>query len=143
MKSHEARVDRNGHRREMKVVEEHRQVIVKALRGCEVQLQRPENERPIDHEWTRRIEVGTRQSLLNLVAMHEHVQQFGSGSICKKAQISSRERPKPILAARRDFTKTRSWRHTPREIRAVILPALEEINIVELAELEGELEGGL
>lgn len=41
MKSHEAGVDGNGHRGEMKVVEEHGQVIVKPLRGREVQLQRP------------------------------------------------------------------------------------------------------
>lgn len=49
MKCHETGVDRNGHRGEMKVIEEHRQMIVKALRRCEVQLQRPEKERPIDH----------------------------------------------------------------------------------------------
>jgi len=49
MKCHEAGVDRNGHRGKMKIIEEHRQMIVKALRRCEVQLQRPEKERPIDH----------------------------------------------------------------------------------------------
>lgn len=49
MKCHEAGVDGNRHRCEMKVIEEHWQMIVKALRGCEIQLQRPEKERPIDH----------------------------------------------------------------------------------------------
>lgn len=42
-------MDRNGHRGKMKVIEEHRQMIVKALRGCEIQLQCPEKERPVDH----------------------------------------------------------------------------------------------
>lgn len=49
MKCHETGVDRNGHRSKMKVIKEHWQMIVKALRRCEVQLQRPEKERPIDH----------------------------------------------------------------------------------------------
>jgi len=44
VKRHEAGMDRDGHCGEVKVVEEHWQVIVKALRGCEVQLQRPEKE---------------------------------------------------------------------------------------------------
>lgn len=34
-------MDRDGHRGEVKVIEEHRQMVVKALRGCEIQLQRP------------------------------------------------------------------------------------------------------
>ena len=51
MKCHEAGMDRNGYRSKMKVIKEHWQMIVKALRGCKVQLQRPEKERPIDHEW--------------------------------------------------------------------------------------------
>jgi len=57
MKCHEAGVDRNGHRGKMKIIEEHRQMIVKTLRGCEVQLQRPEKERPIDHIAYRRLNV--------------------------------------------------------------------------------------
>lgn len=36
-------------------------------------------------------------------------------------------------------SRSRGYKNT----RALILPALEEINIIELAELEGELEGGL
>lgn len=35
-------MDGDGHRGEVKVIEEHRQMVVKALRGCEIQLQRPE-----------------------------------------------------------------------------------------------------
>lgn len=41
MKSHQASVYSDGYRGEMKIVEEHRQMIVKPLRGREVQLQRP------------------------------------------------------------------------------------------------------
>lgn len=33
--------------------------------------------------------------------------------------------------------------NAPSDTSALILPALEEVNIVEFAELEGELEGGL
>lgn len=47
-------MDRDGHRGKVKVIEEHWQMVVKALRGCEVQLQRPEKEASvksrIDHE---------------------------------------------------------------------------------------------
>lgn len=41
MKGHEAGMDRDGDCGKMKVIEEHRQMIVKSLRGREVQLQRP------------------------------------------------------------------------------------------------------
>lgn len=35
-------MDRDGHRGEVKVIEEHRQMVVKALRRREIQLQRSE-----------------------------------------------------------------------------------------------------
>lgn len=56
MKCHEAGVDRDGHRGEVKVIEEHRQMVVKALGGCEIQLQCPAKRNvrqspPIDHTY--------------------------------------------------------------------------------------------
>ena len=46
MKRYKTGVDRDGHRGEVKVIEKHWQMVVKALRRCKVQLQRPEKERP-------------------------------------------------------------------------------------------------
>lgn len=56
MKGHEAGVNRDGDGGKMKVVEEHRQMIVKPLRGREVQLQRPTKQKANEARQTFKVE---------------------------------------------------------------------------------------
>lgn len=60
MKGHEAGMDRDGDCGKMKVIEEHRQMIVKSLRGREVQLQRPTKRKA--NETSSNLQDGTRKA---------------------------------------------------------------------------------
>lgn len=60
MKGHEAGMDRDGDCGKVKVIEEHRQMIVKSLRGREVQLQRPTKRKA--NETSSNLQDGTRKA---------------------------------------------------------------------------------
>lgn len=60
MKGHEAGMDRDGDCGKMKVIEEHRQMIVKSFRGREVQLQRPTKRKA--NEKSSNLQDGTRKA---------------------------------------------------------------------------------